>query len=344
MTWQLKCNGRLFDSKLQAIAENIDSGSPIKFTTPDTYKTFDFHISPLESLEQLCIAHAKRLRASHDEVCLFYSGGCDSHYILEIFISNHIKIDKVVMVKSGYRSADFEIDDYALPFVKKLGLPYEVRCPDQKYYREFYLGEVRSSRTQNEFWHHFRLNNHFENLKDSPKSTVNIFGKEKPKLVYVNSKWYTYFIDVEVTNQPNQHNFYLEDPKIYSKQCHMLKQNIEASRSEKDYNKITHYNENQDFWNRSIGRYDKSIFPLKTLNEGGYHNNKDQLAIQSAEPRLVTQWKRRNARLIDQLGTKWFNQGDPALGTVGVFSDFYCITEKDTKTVDELYPDGFVVQ
>ena len=45
--------------------------------------------------------------------------------------------------------------------------------------------------------------------------------------------------------------------------------------------------------------------------------------------------------LVKEIGTKWFNQGNPTLGTVGVFSKFYCLNEKDTKTVDELFPNGF---
>lgn len=344
MSWHLECNGKVFYNKLQAIEENQNSDQPIKFETSELYDEYDFTNEPSQSLADLCKAEALRLRDSSEEVFLFYSGGSDSHYVLRTFLDNNIKIDRIIMVKSGYRSADFEIDDYALPFVKKLGVEFEVRYPDQKYYRDFYLVNPLTFPTQNEFWHHFRLNNHFENLKDSPKHRVNIFGKEKPKLVFEQDKWFTYFMDVEITNQPNQHNFYIDNPIIYSKQCHMLKNAIENEKGPEEYNHITHYNENQDFWNRSIGRYDKEIFPLKFLNENGCYSNKDYLAIQSAEPRLITAWKRRNWKLIELFGNHWFNQGEPSLGTIGVFSKFYCLSEKCVKTVDELYPDGFKIQ
>jgi hypothetical protein len=248
------------------------------------------------------------------------------------------------MVKSGYRSADFEIEDYALPFVRKLGIPYEVRSPDQEYYEDYYLNDNLKFLTQNEFWHHFRLNNHFENVAKSPKHRVNIFGKEKPKLVFEQNKWYTYFLDVEVTHQLNQTNFFIDNPMLYAKQCHMLKKKIEKHRSPEEYNHITHYNENQDFWNQSIGRYSEGTFPLKFLNKNGSYNTKDQLAVQSAEPRLVIAWKRRNGRIIKKYGADWFNSGDPSLGPIGVFSKFYCLTKKDTRTVDELYPEGFKIQ
>jgi len=344
MNWHLECNGKFFINKLEAIHESRTSGNPIFFRTPDSYKTFDFHVEPTLTFEQLCKQQAQHLRDNNEEVFLFYSGGCDSHYILQTFIDNDIKIDKTIMVKSGYRSADFEIEDYALPFIRKLGIPYEVRSPDQQYYEDYYLRDDLISRTQNEFWHHFRLNNHFENVEKTPKSRVNIFGKEKPKLVFTQDNWYTYFLDVEVTHQLNQTNFYIDNPVLYAKQCHMLKQEIEKHRSPDDYNHITHYNENQDFWNKSIGRYNDEVFPLKFLNENGCYSNKDQLAIQSAEPRLVTAWKKRNGRIVKQFGTQWFNQGEPSLGSIGVFSEFYCLTRKDIKTVDELYPNGFKIQ
>jgi len=344
MTWYLECNGKQFHDKLSAISENTASGSPIRFTTPASYLDHDFSQRPKQTLEQLCVKHATALRKKYQHINLFYSGGCDSHYILKIFTENNIKIDKIIMVKSGFKRADFEIDDYALPFVRHLGIDYEVREPGIEYYQKYYLDTPQDKRTQHEHWHHFRLNNHFENVSDTPPGTVNIFGKEKPKLCYVNNAWYTYFLDVEVTAQPGQHNFYIEDPEIYSQQCHMLIKEIEYHKHEKEFNHITHYNQHQDFWNISIGRYNTSDhFPLKILQENGNFNNKDQEAVQSAEPRLVIAWKRRNGRLVKLYGDNWFNQGEPALGTLGVFSNFFCLTKKDVKTVDDLYPNGFKI-
>jgi len=344
MSWHLECNGKQFYDKLSAISENISSGSPIHFKTPSSYKNHDFSQRPKQTLEQLCVKKAKQLREKYEHINLFYSGGCDSHFILKIFLDNNIKIDNVIMVKSGFKRADFEIDDYALPFVRRLGIHYEVRQPDMEYYKKYYLETPNEKRTQHEHWHHFRLNNHFENVSKTLPNTVNVFGKEKPKLCYIDGNWYTYFLDVEVTAQPGQYNFYIEDPTIYSAQCHMLIEKIKIHKSSTEYNHITHYDKHQNFWNLSIGRYDTSeYFPLKILQENGSFNNKDQEAIQTAEPRLVIAWKKRNGRLIEQYGNQWFNQGEPALGTIGVFSDFFCLTKKNIKTVDDLYPDGFKI-
>ena len=38
---------------------------------------------------------------------------------------------------------------------------------------------------------------------------------------------------------------------------------------------------------------------------------------------------------------QWWNNGCPELGMIGVFSKFYCLSDNHTKTVDELFPDGF---
>lgn len=342
MTWHLECNNKKLHNKLLAIKENTESAQPIRFRAPETFETHDFSKRDNLSLEELCVQQAKMLRTKYKNINLFYSGGCDSHYILKIFLDSKIKLDKIIMVKSGFKRADFEIDDYAVPFVKKLGIPYEIREPSMEYYKSYYLEAPNATMTQHEYWHHFRLNNHFENLSNTPVDTINLMGKEKSKLCMVNGKWYTYCMDVEVTPQPSQFNFFLEDPRIYAKQCHMLIDQIELHKDQRQYNQITHYDEHQDFWNISMGRYDtQDSFPLKSLEQNGFFNNKDQEAITAAQPNLVIAWKRRNRKLIEQYGDAWFNQGEPAMGTVGVFSDFYCLTENSRKTVDELYPDGF---
>ena len=343
MTWHLECNTKSFQNKLEAIRENIDSGQPIRYKTPDSYYTHDFTKRTHQSLEELCVTQANELRSKYSKINLFYSGGCDSHYVFKIFLDNNIGIDKVIMVKSGFSAADFEINDYALPFVKKTGIEYEIREPSQQYYRRYYLETPMAMMTQNEYWHHFRLNNHFENVQDTPIGTVNIFGKEKPKLCHHDGKWYTYFLDISTTTQPGQFNFLMEDPEVYAKQCHMLIDKIESHRDQSEYNTIT-YNANADFWNTGMGRHKEGEdFPVKVSAHDGFWDNKDRLAIQSADQELVSAWKERNRRLIEQYDTRWFNQADPALGTVGVFSDFFGLTENEVKTVDELYPNGFKI-
>jgi len=342
MRWTLSCNNKTFTNKLSAIREQVASNQGLYFHTPKAYDDYDFTIEPKLSLEELCKQKALQLREENDKIVIWYSGGCDSHYVLNTFLQNKIPVDEIVMVKSGFSKADFEIDEYALPFAKSTGIKITVHEPTIDYYNKYYLNKEKMLGTANGFWHHFRLNNHFENVQHHDLNGVaHIFGNEKPTLCFNNSKWYTYFLDAEVSPQPHQINFFCDDPIIHSKQCHMLINNIQLHKNQNEYNQITFYDKHQDFWNQSIGRYKKNNFPLKNLSIGKNYNNKDTLAIEQASDELVNAWQERNNDLVKELGITWFNQGNPTLGTVGVFSKFYCLTEKDTKTVDELFPNGF---
>ena len=343
MNWALEVNNKFFYDKIEAIKEHNSSGSAIKFHTPSSYNKFDFTIEPTKTLEELCLGMAKKIRNEHEFVNLWYSGGCDSHYILQVFLENKIKIDKIIMVKSGYINADFEINDYAIPFIKKTNLKYEIRVPDQEYYKNFYIKKNIQQPTQNNFWHHFRLNNHFENLRKESTDTANIFGKEKTKLCFVNNKWYTYLLDVEVTHQPNQINFFCDDPEIYAKQGHMVMNAMIKNYSEKDYNHITNYNQFQNFWNVAMGRYEVCKFPLKEMQSETHINNKDELAIKDSSQNLLDAWKKRNHELKESVGSNWFNKQDPAFGTVGIFSNFFGLTENTVNNVDNLFPNGYKI-
>ena len=121
----------------------------------------------------------------------------------------------------------------------------------------------------------------------------------------------------------------------------MVKKAIEQNFDAKDYNAITNYNEHQNFWNRAMGRYSEYTFPLKDINTGKHINNKDQLAINDADKVLLEAWKNRNQKLKEDIGEQWFNRQDPALGTIGVFSKFFGLDYRITKSVDELFPGGF---
>lgn len=343
MTWLLKCGDLTTVSKLQAIKKNIATGNPIYFSTPESYDNFDFSIEPSESYQQLCKEEAQRIRDSYKKVIVWYSGGCDSHFVLNTFLQNKIKVDEINIVKSGWKQADYEIDKYALPFAKTLDIKINLLEPNIEYYQDYYYLDKACLGTTNEYHNHFRLNNHFENLQHfDQKDTAHVFGKEKPALCYTEDQWYTYFLDISVNHQPGQINFYIDNPKIHAKQCHMLRQAIIENKPKSQWNNVTYYNEHQDFWNKGLGRYTEGDYPMKALFVDGYHNDKDRLALQYAPQKMIDSWKSKNKKLTDELGTQWFNQGDPALGTVGVFSKFMCLTKKDTKSVDDLFPHGFL--
>ena len=111
----------------------------------------------------------------------------------------------------------------------------------------------------------------------------------------------------------------------------------------------------QEFFRKSTGRLKKSMPYKKTYygenknnyltldNKIYYSNDKEKFAIQTAikkYPNLINAWKNRLNDLMD-IQSPWWNYGIPEYGLVNVFSKFYCLTDNHSKTVDDLYPDGF---
>ena len=70
------------------------------------------------------------------------------------------------------------------------------------------------------------------------------------------------------------------------------------------------------------------------LRSGGCQVDKVKFLCQN-------KWKSKLDDFAELANGKWFNDGRPELGTVGVFSKFYCLDMNDVKTVDDLYPNGF---
>ena len=100
MTWQYICNNKTFINKLDVVKESKISKQKIDFVVPSAYDTYDFTVNPIESLEELCKQKALDIRTNNDKVIIWYSGGCDSHYVLDVFLKNNIH--KVVKVKCGF--------------------------------------------------------------------------------------------------------------------------------------------------------------------------------------------------------------------------------------------------
>ena len=62
----------------------------------DAFSKYPWHIEPEASLDQLYDARARQLREKYDYVVLSYSGGSDTHNILESFIRQGLHIDEIV--------------------------------------------------------------------------------------------------------------------------------------------------------------------------------------------------------------------------------------------------------
>ena len=368
MSWHYTCNNKTFFNKFDSIKEFVDSNKPIYFHEPLIYENYPMHIEPDTSWQELCKNYALKIREEYDYIRIWYSGGCDSQTVLDSFIQNNIYVDEIICNKSGIKEADFELDQYAIPYLTKIkhlipDTKISIETISTKEYESFYnkpywYEELATNRAHNNHFH-FRMNNmteSFERHKQVGK-TANVTGKDKPQLVYNKGQWYTYFLDINMEQQSTQINFFVDNPEIHAKQCHMLLKAIKENIPFKDFNKVTDYSNYQEFWNKHSGRLTTgSSFPKKRLifktneklklnkNDIYYHTDKEKIALEvmlKARPDLIKKWKSKLDDFAELANGKWFNDGRPELGTIGVFSKFYCLDINDVKTVDELYPNGF---
>lgn len=366
MTWDYTCNNKTYIDKTKAIIESTNSQHPIHFHAPEQYETFDFSIEPKSSWAELLKQKALHYRESYDYVRIFFSGGCDSKTVLQTFLNNGIHIDEIVSMKSGIKAGDFEIDFAAEPYLRQIqnNIPHtkiNIVEPNINDYNDlfsdknYYLKLIESKPM---YCWHFRMLNFSDNVNryEFKGKTANIFGKDKPFILHRKGEWYTYFLDVDVEPQPDQINFFIDDPEIHAKQCHMLLNQVRKDFAPKNYNQVSSYFEgNQDFWNKHSGRllFDNSFIPKITksgalvLDSGEeiyWFNKKERGALEvmmHENQHIIKKWKRSMDEFALLADGKWWNQGRPEHGSVGVLSKFYSLETKHNKTVDDLYPNGF---
>lgn len=116
-------------SKFEAWQYARDNNLPIseiKYTFNDAlFSTVNWTVEPTESISSLYAKRAKELREKFDHVVIVYSGGIDSHVILQTFLENNIKVDEVVTFWNSIdRKLLFnqEVFNSAIPFIESSNL------------------------------------------------------------------------------------------------------------------------------------------------------------------------------------------------------------------------------
>lgn len=75
---------------------NADTLEDVKYHFHDDFfSSFDWTKEPKESIEYYYAERAKQIRDDYDYVVLMYSGGSDSHNVLETFVNNNIFLDEI---------------------------------------------------------------------------------------------------------------------------------------------------------------------------------------------------------------------------------------------------------
>ena len=368
-SWKRTCNGLTFDIKWQAIREQNRSGQPILLESPREYDSYPMHQEPKEAWDELLRERAQSIRDQSKRVNIMLSGGRDSTKVVDTFVSNGIFIDEITCIKHGIPEADHEVDNVALPYLAGLDLDPRTRVNvitrSIQDYKRHYADPYWIEKETRGLLMQFRLTNLSENLcyDNSDSGTAWVSGKEKPTLVFKNGRWYFYFLDHNI--EPNQSTydnavfFYSGSAKVHAKQAHMLKNYITKTLPLEQYETpaaIKSIDQNHIYLGcgRIAGSTEffipKSRDILEVRDHGGdllrVFGQKEHRALTSILKdndltHLVKNFRKGILDLVDDIGTGRFNDNDPQLGTVGVFSKFYGLDAPETLDMHDLFPNGW---
>lgn len=235
----------------------------------DFFSAIDWTVEPTETLEELYAQRAQQLRDKYDYLVLYFSGGADSHNILNAFAQNKIHIDEVISFHtydltndSKFAKTDHigEIFGAAVPEFEKLKhlLPNTVHTVlDISDLSKSVLNQIEI--TDYKFNFVYDRNNYFgptalarDKISQLPKylklyeqgRTVGfIHGLEKPKIYFDKREWHFCFWSIvdSVTSIPRrqhsnnkweQDELFYWDPsawKIIAKQCHSVRNYIKLN-------------------------------------------------------------------------------------------------------------------
>jgi hypothetical protein len=363
MKWYYTCNDKKFSSKVKALEENIDTAKGVFFHANPSWNDFNFSIDPDMDWSNLLRQEAKYIRDTYTYIRIWYSGGSDSHLVLQSFADNNIFVDEIVCMKSGIGDADYEINQYAIEQIKKYNLintKVTIIDPTVNDYVEYYTKDW-SKKDIPEWNYHFRMIYHNKLSQDEHRKdkTINVFGAEPPRLIHKNNHWYMYFLDADIEESYNKYNFFVENPILHAKQCHMLLKAIKQYKTVNEYNEICHTPKHEKFCREHTGRFSNPyVFPRKIEYWGDKERNylmlgdrkiyftskKESNALQiilKDAPELLKKWHEGLEQMFHF--ESWRNYGASELGTLGVLTKFYSLQDESVRTVDELFPKGFNV-
>ena len=222
-------DGTKFKSKISAIEYSQKTGQQIRFYFHDeVYSKVDWKKELPEDLEYYYKQQALRLREKYDYLVLAYSGGADSTCILETFVHNNIKLDKIVSVGAFSKDSAWGVDENhngeiyhnVIPYVKELGLESITDIVDYTKYLDgdnfknlsiFQYG----SNWVYEIGSFFSVHHFF--WRDAERILVNdewknkkvgfILGVDKPEVQVIDEKFAIRFNDVPILQYGNSSGF-----------------------------------------------------------------------------------------------------------------------------------------
>jgi hypothetical protein len=214
-----------FYNKVEALIESKKSNQPCQWVyNDDTLLKFDWLTTPTISLKEVYKRRAQQLREKYDYIVLNYSGGADSHNILHSFLDNNLKIDELLIrwphnrIKNIYtpstnKNAGNHLSEWELTLLPDLQW---IRRTHPEIKIEFYdysdetMDIFNGQEVDNDPWYKKITGAHFSpghvvrwKLLDRYKRMFldkgirgcNLYGVDKPKLIYENNSFYVFYSD-----------------------------------------------------------------------------------------------------------------------------------------------------
>jgi hypothetical protein len=268
-------------------------------------------------LYELYLQRAIQTRAKYDNLILFYSGGIDSHTILNVFAKNNIKLDAVIV--SGSYSIDNTIETTCNQEQRQVAQTYLNELQKNGYLthtKVIYLDTVDFHRhfaqtdeswvyqcgtsitpqvyTYNHYWEDPRI----QEIMNSGHTAI-MRGIDKPRVILEDGNWYTAFLDVHIMSgtptgmlDKNQnwdiqeYFFWTPDfPKILQKQAHTLINYFENNLSEAETLALT---TKEATFKRAT--YNNYVDPIVYYQESRQEIGKDKDYFSLGKPAFTNLW------------------------------------------------------
>lgn len=207
-------------SKVEAIELSIRLGStPTWHYNDEVFSSMDWSKEPDRNLSDFYKDRARQIRDAYDHVVLFYSGGADSHNMLESFLHAGVRIDEIASFHSldadRDRDSEFnkEIFQTAIPVVESF--KRQGRLSSETQHRLIDMGEIIDRFCQDIDWLDFpymigsavSINNvarshlrkyirDWADIIDQGKRLVLVWGHDKPRIMSEGSRFFLNFMDI----------------------------------------------------------------------------------------------------------------------------------------------------
>ena len=243
--------GKMYSNKYHALENCPAEQWPQWNFHDDAYSKETWSQEPTEDLYELYRQRAMQLRLQYQNVLLYYSGGIDSHAILNVFVENNIPLDGIIV--SGSFSLDQDISQgcnqeqmlVAKPYIEHLVKQGKLKCPVHyldtvKFHKNFedenWVYACGQALTPQVYSYNFFWQDPWIQQYLCKGTTCFIRGVDKPRVILQDNKWYVGFLDAHVmsgtpTGMLNkkqdwdiQEYFYWtpDFTKIVNKQAHVM--------------------------------------------------------------------------------------------------------------------------